>query len=62
MRAGGNAVAPCQLVFVLQPIVARPQSQCDNMSQDGDHEPAQKQDHLLLPQLVTKENLTSGIQ
>lgn len=62
MRARGDAIAPSQLVFVLQPTVPRPQSQCDRMSQNCDHEPARKQDNVLLPQLMTKANLAFIIQ
>ena len=40
MCARGNAIAPCQLVFVLQAAVAGPQPGRRNMSQHSDQEPA----------------------
>lgn len=40
MCARGNAIAPRQLVFVLQHTIAWPQPRCGNMSQHGDHKPA----------------------
>ena len=60
MRARGDAIAPSQLVFVLQPAIARPQSECDNMSKDGEHKPAWKQECVLLSPLPPKQTLLSS--